>query len=171
MGEARISMKIAEKMGEIHSLNIPMSKEPDWIWNCMDRWLASLESIVKGKIESKPNSAVLQKQRDLMRSIDYVQELAWIRSVIEAGTYPVVFCHNDLQEGNILLRQSSSGQESRTPRESISILRYGTGYLITILYCNSFFSLLDRISMRHLAIVLMAIAIWMRMTSKSEHIP
>lgn len=128
MGEARISMKIAEKMGEIHSLNIPMSKEPDWIWNCMDRWLASLESIVKGKIESKPNSAVLQKQRDLMRSIDYVQELAWIRSVIEAGTYPVVFCHNDLQEGNILLRQSSSGQESRTPRESISILRYRVTY-------------------------------------------
>lgn len=125
MGDARISMKIAEKMGEIHSLNIPMSKEPDWIWNCMDRWLASLESIVKGEIESKPNSAVLQKQRDLMRSIDYVKELAWIRSVIESGTYPVVFCHNDLQEGNILLRQSNSGQETRTPRESISILRYG----------------------------------------------
>lgn len=119
-------MKIAEKMGEIHSLNIPMSKEPDWIWNCMDRWLASLESIVKGKIESKPNSEVLQKQRDLMRSIDYVKELAWIRSVIEAGSYPVVFCHNDLQEGNILLRQSNNGQESRTPRESISILRYNT---------------------------------------------
>ncbi|XP_032293509.1 choline/ethanolamine kinase isoform X3 [Drosophila virilis] len=122
LGDARISMKIAEKMGEIHSLNIPMSKEPDWIWNCMDRWLASLESIVKGKIESKPNSTVLQKQRNLMRSINYVQEIAWLRSVIDAGAYPVVFCHNDLQEGNILLRQSSSGQE-RTPRESISILR------------------------------------------------
>ncbi|XP_030243846.1 choline/ethanolamine kinase isoform X3 [Drosophila navojoa] len=122
LGDARISMKIAEKMGEIHSLNIPMSKEPDWIWNCMDRWLASLDSIVKGKIESKPNSTVLQKQRELMRSIDYVQEIAWLRSVIEAGDYPVVFCHNDLQEGNILLRQSSNGSD-RTPRESISSLR------------------------------------------------
>ncbi|KAM8715476.1 hypothetical protein ACLKA7_002517 [Drosophila subpalustris] len=123
LGDARISMKIAEKMGEIHSLNIPMSKEPDWIWNCMDRWLASVDSIVKGKIESKPNSTVLQKQRELMRTIDYVQEIAWLRSVIEARAYPVVFCHNDLQEGNILLRQSNSGQESRSPRESISILR------------------------------------------------
>ncbi|XP_032592335.1 choline kinase alpha isoform X2 [Drosophila grimshawi] len=122
MGDARISMKIAEKMGEIHSLNIPLSKKPDWIWNCMDRWLASLESIVKGKIESRPSSAVLQKQRELMRTIDYVQEMAWLRSLFDSGDYPVVFCHNDLQEGNILLRQSNSGQE-RTPRESISILR------------------------------------------------
>ncbi|XP_034473165.1 choline/ethanolamine kinase isoform X2 [Drosophila innubila] len=123
LGDARISMKIAEKMGEIHSLNIPMSKEPDWIWNCMDRWLASVDSIVKGKIESKPNSTVLQKQRELMRTIDYVKEMAWLRSVIETRAYPVVFCHNDLQEGNILLRQSNSGRESRSPRESISILR------------------------------------------------
>jgi len=111
-------------MGEIHSLNIPMSKEPDWIWNCMDRWLASVDSIVKGKIESKPNSTVLQKQRELMRTIDYVKEMAWLRSVIETRAYPVVFCHNDLQEGNILLRQSNSGRESRSPRESISILRF-----------------------------------------------
>ncbi|EDW78194.1 uncharacterized protein Dwil_GK24872, isoform A [Drosophila willistoni] len=123
MGEARISMKIAEKMGEIHSLNIPMSKEPDWIWNCMNRWLASLDSIVKGKIESKPNSSVLHKQRDLMRTIDYVKEMAWLRSVIEKGVYPVVFCHNDLQEGNILLRQPTAGQGERTPRISLSSLR------------------------------------------------
>ncbi|KAH8303982.1 hypothetical protein KR044_010624, partial [Drosophila immigrans] len=122
MGDARISMKIAKKMGEIHSLNIPMSKEPDWIWNCMTRWLASVDSIVKGKIESKPNSSVLQKQRDLLRTIDYVEEMAWLRSVIDAGGYPVVFCHNDLQEGNILLRQTPK-THLRNPHESISILR------------------------------------------------
>ncbi|ALC40246.1 CG2201, partial [Drosophila busckii] len=107
LGDARISMKIAEKMGEIHSLNIPMSKEPDWIWNCMDRWLASLDSIVKGAMESNPDSTEMQKQRELMSSIDYVQEIAWLKAVIDAGNYPVVFCHNDLQEGNILIRQSN----------------------------------------------------------------
>ncbi|XP_022234850.2 choline/ethanolamine kinase isoform X1 [Drosophila obscura] len=121
LAEQRILLKVAEKMGEIHSLNIPMSKEPDWIWNCMQRWVTSFESIVKGKIQSKPDSAVLQKQRELMRTIDYVQEIAWLRSVIESGDYPVVFCHNDLQEGNILLRQATPPE--RTPRESISSLR------------------------------------------------
>ncbi|XP_062132445.1 choline/ethanolamine kinase isoform X3 [Drosophila sulfurigaster albostrigata] len=122
MSNAQISMKIAEKMGEIHSLNIPMSKEPDWIWNCMNRWLTSVDSIIKGKIESKPNSTVLQKQRELMGTIDYVKEMAWLRSVIDAGAYPVVFCHNDLQEGNILLRETNRTRETRTPLESISIL-------------------------------------------------
>ncbi|XP_060665274.1 choline/ethanolamine kinase isoform X1 [Drosophila nasuta] len=123
MSNAEISMKIAEKMGEIHSLNIPMSKEPDWIWNCMNRWLTSVDSIIKGKIESKPNSTVLQKQRELMGTIDYVKEMAWLRSVIDAGAYPVVFCHNDLQEGNILLRETNRTRDTRTPLESISILR------------------------------------------------
>ncbi|SPP86252.1 choline/ethanolamine kinase isoform X1 [Drosophila guanche] len=121
LSEQRILLKVAEKMGEIHSLNIPMSKEPDWIWNCMQRWVTSFESIVKGKMQSKPDSAVLQKQRELMRTIDYVQEIAWLRSVIDSGDYPVVFCHNDLQEGNILLRQVTPPE--RTQRESISSLR------------------------------------------------
>ncbi|XP_017081505.2 choline kinase A2 isoform X2 [Drosophila eugracilis] len=123
LGEQRILMKVAEKMGEIHSLNIPMSKEPDWIWNCMERWVSGFENIVKGNVQSKPKSSVLEKQMELMRTFDYVQEVAWIRSVIDDGDYPVVFCHNDLQEGNILLRQALTGPTERTPRESISSLR------------------------------------------------
>ncbi|XP_017002046.2 choline/ethanolamine kinase isoform X1 [Drosophila takahashii] len=123
LGEQRILMKVAEKMGEIHSLNIPMSKEPDWIWNCMQRWVSGLESIVKGNVQSKPKSSVLQKQMELMRTFDWRLEISWMRSVIDEGEYPVVFCHNDLQEGNILLRQPPAGQSERTPRESISSLR------------------------------------------------
>ncbi|XP_016964179.1 choline kinase alpha isoform X2 [Drosophila biarmipes] len=123
LAEQRILMKVAEKMGEIHSLNIPMSKEPDWIWNCMQRWVSGFESIVKGNVQAKPKSSVLQKQMELMRTFDYVQEIAWMRSVIDEGDYPVVFCHNDLQEGNILLRQPPAAQSERTPRESISSLR------------------------------------------------
>ncbi|XP_044315907.1 choline kinase alpha isoform X2 [Drosophila rhopaloa] len=123
LGEQRILMKVAEKMGEIHSLNIPMSKEPDWIWNCMQRWVTGLEAIVKGNVQSNPKSSVMEKQMDLMQTFDYVQEIAWMRSIINEGEYPVVFCHNDLQEGNILLRQPPVGQNDRTPRESISSLR------------------------------------------------
>ncbi|KMY91358.1 choline/ethanolamine kinase isoform X3 [Drosophila simulans] len=122
LGEQRILKRVAEKMGEIHSLNIPMSKEPDWIWNCMQRWVSGLESIVNGSVKTNPKSSVLKKQMELMRTFDYVQEMAWIRSIIEDGDYPVVFCHNDLQEGNILMRQPT-GQNERTPRESISSLR------------------------------------------------
>lgn len=125
LSEQRILMKVAEKMGEIHSLNIPMSKEPDWVWNCMQRWISSYDSIVKGNVQSKPNSSVLQKQMELMRTINYKKEIAWMKSVIDGGEYPVVFCHNDLQEGNILLRQPpTTTQGERTPRESINSLRW-----------------------------------------------
>lgn len=42
-----ISCKIAEKMATIHSLDIPISKEPDWLWNTMERWLKNVDSILK----------------------------------------------------------------------------------------------------------------------------
>ncbi|XP_037822963.1 choline kinase A2, partial [Lucilia sericata] len=46
LSDPKISLKIAEKMGEIHGLNIPMSKEPDWVWNCMNRWQRLLPAIL-----------------------------------------------------------------------------------------------------------------------------
>lgn len=100
-----ISLKIAEKMAEIHTLNIPMSKEPDWLYNCMERWLCNLPDILSRTDWSE------QEASQYMRGIDYDKEITWMKSIIRQGNHPVMFCHNDLQEGNILFRTSSSSSE------------------------------------------------------------
>lgn len=99
LGIRGISWKVAEKMADIHTLNIPMSKEPDWIWNCMQRWQRQLPAVL---------AQLLKRSPDIKRCLgdfDFVSETKWLRTVIGQGNYPVVFCHNDLQEGNILLRE------------------------------------------------------------------
>lgn len=106
LADPKISVKIAEKMAEIHSLNIPMSKEPDWVWNCMNRWRRSLPAILN-RDDWKEN----QVHAEFIRKIDYAAEFDWMKSIIDQGHYPVAFCHNDLQEGNILLKSTDSAYE------------------------------------------------------------
>lgn len=93
-------------MSEIHSLDIPVSKEPEWLFLTLNRWLNNVDSIMND-IKNNNN---YEKQKEIPRKlskIDFRKEVQWLKKVVETEAYPVVFCHNDLQEGNILFRQST----------------------------------------------------------------
>ncbi|XP_055305716.1 choline/ethanolamine kinase isoform X3 [Sitodiplosis mosellana] len=107
--DAKISCKVAEKMAKIHGLSIPVSKEPDWLWITMDRWLLNFEQVLKNyKTKNTSELEIL----DEVRKIDFKSELTWLKATVENQGFPVVFCHNDLQEGNILLREQTYGLSS-----------------------------------------------------------
>ena len=40
-------------------------------------------------------------------------EMEWMRQYLEQLKSPVVFCHNDLQEGNILIREKAASREEK----------------------------------------------------------
>lgn len=109
LSDPKISCKIAEKMAKIHSLDIPVSKEPDWLWITMERWLQNFEDVLKDYTTKNIHELEIMEE---MRKVDFKSELAWLKSAAESHDYPVVFCHNDLQEGNILLREQRSGMSS-----------------------------------------------------------
>jgi choline/ethanolamine kinase len=117
LANAQISLKIAEKMSEIHSLDIPVSKEPDWLFLTLNRWLNNVETIMND-VKNNNNNEEENEGKDLslrMSKIDFRKEVQWLRKVIETEACPVVFCHNDLQEGNILFRQKNF-----TPSDAIA---------------------------------------------------
>ncbi|XP_008212901.1 choline/ethanolamine kinase isoform X2 [Nasonia vitripennis] len=99
-----ISSLIAEKMAQIHTMQVPISKEPTWLWDTMYKWLDTATNILENveDIESKQLDHVT-----FIKSIDLEQEISWFRSLVKQQKHPVVFCHNDMQEGNILMRQNS----------------------------------------------------------------
>lgn len=105
-------------MAKIHTLSIPVSKEPDWLWITMDRWLLNFEDVLRDF--TTKNEQELQIMEE-MRVIDFKNELAWLKAMVESQEFPVVFCHNDLQEGNILLKEQKSGLSS--PSSSTEQLR------------------------------------------------
>lgn len=92
-------------MAKIHSLSIPVSKEPDWLWITMERWLLNFEDVLKNFTTKNDNELEIL---EAVRCIDFKSELAWLKATVETQDFPVVFCHNDLQEGNILLKEQTS---------------------------------------------------------------
>ncbi|XP_053957819.1 choline/ethanolamine kinase [Anastrepha ludens] len=103
----KISQKIAEKLAEIHTLDIPMSKEPEWLWNCIERWLKTVNKIL-ARSDWGDKAALVNE----VKSFDFRKEKAWLQSVINQGNYKVMFCHNDMQEGNILHANSGSDKSN-----------------------------------------------------------
>ncbi|XP_039292551.1 choline kinase alpha [Nilaparvata lugens] len=90
LSDSVLSPMIAEKMAAVHAMNVPINKEPCWLWNTMDRWLQTIEE---------------SRQLDIFFNVVYRNHLHKIRS-------PVLFCHNDMQEGNILLKLTEAEQHN-----------------------------------------------------------
>lgn len=109
LADQKISSKIAEKMAQIHGLDIPVSKEPDWLWNTSNRWLQIVEETLnncKTKTEKEAENA------ECLKKINFREELKWLKHIVENEDFPIIFSHNDLQEGNVLFREDFSSNSS-----------------------------------------------------------
>lgn len=78
---------------------MPLHKEPDWLWSTIEKWLLSCKD--------KLNESIPDLLRGLLEYKDLKEEAQWLRNRLESENSPVVFCHNDMQEGNILMRRDA----------------------------------------------------------------
>ncbi|KAJ8298834.1 hypothetical protein KUTeg_022894 [Tegillarca granosa] len=91
-----ISLKVATKLALFHSLEMPLCKEPRMLKDIMKDWLVKVENILqKG---DKQNDALINK----LLSYNLREELDKLLDILSKVNSPVRFCHNDLQEGNLL---------------------------------------------------------------------
>ncbi|XP_076849333.1 choline/ethanolamine kinase [Brachyhypopomus gauderio] len=91
-----LSAEIARKMARFHRMVMPFNKEPRWLFGTIDRYMEQIMSI------KFVREAHIKKFKKLMK-YDLPAELASLRALLSATSSPVVFCHNDVQEGNILM--------------------------------------------------------------------
>jgi PREDICTED: similar to CHKB protein len=98
-----ISSLIARKLAHVHALEVPINKEPCWLFNTMYSWLENIRNTFTLKMFPKDKRRLGQA----LLEFDYETELSWLQSFLSKIVSPVVFSHNDLQEGNILLPNRS----------------------------------------------------------------
>uniref|UniRef100_A0A8C6X2B7 Ethanolamine kinase n=1 Tax=Naja naja TaxID=35670 RepID=A0A8C6X2B7_NAJNA len=101
-----ISAEIAEKMAKFHGMKMPFNKEPKWLFGTMEKYL---NQVMRIKFTRESRVRKLNK----ILSYNLPQEMKNLRSLLESTPSPVVFCHNDCQEGNILLLDGREDSEKQ----------------------------------------------------------
>ncbi|GMR40249.1 hypothetical protein PMAYCL1PPCAC_10444 [Pristionchus mayeri] len=115
ISQPRFISKIAPKLAQVHSLDIPLRKHPRMI-NRMRGWIekwSSLESSKHG-IEMKLTlSKVDPSKYPSHLSLENLNaEVAFVERFLATIHSPVVFSHNDLSEGNILLMEKGDADDT-----------------------------------------------------------
>jgi len=101
MRDPQYVQKIATNMAIFHSLDIPLTKEPTYVTNTMDKWVITYRDILKSgtlKCEGIDNSKL-----EKLKNFNFEKEISYVMELVSKASSDVVFSHNDLQEGNILI--------------------------------------------------------------------
>jgi len=131
LSDPEISRIIGEKMAQIHSLDVPISKEPTWLWDTMGRWMDNTRMILSSaKILPGQEEAPAARILRLMPNLDGESE--WLRAYLTQLRSPVVFCHNDLQEGNILIRENAASAEEKLVIIDFEYCSYNYRYVLVL---------------------------------------
>ncbi|KAM5248894.1 choline kinase alpha isoform 4-T4 [Ctenodactylus gundi] len=101
-----ISAEIAEKMATFHGMQMPFNKEPKWLFGTIEKYL---NQVLRIKFTEESRIKQLQK----LLSYNLPTEMEKLRLLLESTPSPVVFCHNDCQEGNILLLEGQENSEKQ----------------------------------------------------------
>ncbi|KAM9376975.1 choline/ethanolamine kinase [Pholidichthys leucotaenia] len=96
LSDPAISTEIATKLARFHKMVMPFNKEPKWLFETIDKYMDQVVKI------SFTRDAHVKKYKKLMK-LNLPAELESLRALLAATPSPVVFCHNDVQEGNILV--------------------------------------------------------------------
>ncbi|XP_033089299.1 choline/ethanolamine kinase isoform X1 [Trachypithecus francoisi] len=100
--EPVLSAAIATKMAQFHGMEMPFTKEPHWLFGTMERYLKQIQDL--------PPTGL--SEMNLLEMYSLKDEMGNLRKLLESTPSPVVFCHNDIQEGNILLLSEPENADS-----------------------------------------------------------
>ncbi|XP_029471332.1 choline/ethanolamine kinase [Rhinatrema bivittatum] len=90
------SSEIAVKMARFHKMVMPFNKEPKWLFDTIDSYMERI-LVLNFTCDSHI------KKFNKLKTYNLKTEIKSLRHLLEHTASPVVFCHNDVQEGNVLL--------------------------------------------------------------------
>ncbi|TNN00828.1 choline kinase alpha [Takifugu rubripes] len=106
LSDPSISAEVAEKMAKFHGMRMPFNKEPKWLFGTMEKYLSQVM-----RLKFTRDSHLRRFNRLLGYNLP--QELEKLKILLDSTNSPVVFCHNDCQEGNILLLKGCQSSDKQ----------------------------------------------------------
>jgi len=103
MRSPEFSAHIARNVALVHSLEVPVGKDPTWLADTLRSYMNKISSIQPDLVPAEEKNAALS-----VASWDLRKEMDWLLSFIKIIDSPAVFAHNDINTGNILVREDVS---------------------------------------------------------------
>ncbi|CAG2113723.1 unnamed protein product [Medioppia subpectinata] len=93
-----IVKEFAQKLAKFHSLNVPIARDYDWLKTSFNRWY-------DGAHLKTPHMDQLLKEIEANNLLKYnlKEENEWLHKCMNAMKSPIVYSHNDIFTGNILV--------------------------------------------------------------------
>ncbi|WKY06037.1 hypothetical protein Q1695_006326 [Nippostrongylus brasiliensis] len=105
----RISTLLARVLPRFHSTAVPISKRPGLV-NMMREWLALFHAQGNSQVQMRTTSFQLHTNSfpAVISTVDLSREVDLVEEFLNTAPSPVVFCHNDLTSGNLLMTSTRS---------------------------------------------------------------
>ncbi|CAF2039128.1 unnamed protein product, partial [Rotaria magnacalcarata] len=100
--DENISRQIATVLGELHQIDMPLVKEPIWLFNTIERYVLETTSTMN-KLRTNEDRQIFQ---EIQSMCNFTQEFEQLKKLLSTIDSPVCFTHNDFQPGNILRLKS-----------------------------------------------------------------
>ncbi|XP_049578704.1 choline/ethanolamine kinase isoform X2 [Syngnathus scovelli] len=117
LSNADISAEIATKMARFHKMVMPFNKEPTWLFETINKYMDQVLTLTFTR------DTHVKKYKKLMK-LNLEMELKNLRKLLAETPSPVVFCHNDVQEGNVLILHK--GDQTSTDRLMLIDFEYSS---------------------------------------------
>jgi len=119
-----VSARIARILAQIHQLTMPIEKTPTYLADSMRKWMSQLRSLYSKKKLEKVTVGRINGVEKKFTLDELENEVDLVITCIEKSQSPIVFCHNDFQEGNILLK--NGGGDFETTKLSVIDFEYAS---------------------------------------------
>ena len=115
-----LSRIIARKLANVHNLDVPINKEPTWLFDTMYNYLDSIRTKIDVNLMADDRRLLMKE----LLGYDFEKELVWLQRFLGTIKSPVVFSHNDLQQGNILLPNDSKLRNGKDLDERVILIDF-----------------------------------------------
>ncbi|CAJ0928501.1 unnamed protein product, partial [Mesorhabditis belari] len=119
ISQPRFARILAPMVGRVHTLDVPITKEPQTLL-VIKNWIAELEELIGErdiKITTKQAKVDVNRVPSTIRANDLYKEVEFYQKFLDVANSPIVFSHNDLQEGNFLLANGYRVEEDGVKAE------------------------------------------------------
>ncbi|XP_047956176.1 probable ethanolamine kinase [Salvia hispanica] len=98
MRKPKLMVEIAKQLRRFHEVEIPGSREPQ-LWNDISKFFSRALTL-------KFDDSEKQKKYEMVSFEEINKEIHGLKAMADRFNAPVVFCHNDLLSGNLMLNEN-----------------------------------------------------------------